>query len=312
MLAQQTQNHSPSPIALDSHPCFNHAARLTHARIHLPVAPRCNMQCKYCNRKFDCVNESRPGVTCMVMSPGEALMFLNEVARTTKNLSVVGIAGPGDPFANPDETLETLRLVRLHHRNVLLCLATNGLNLLPYIPALAKLNVSHVTLTINAVEPTIGSKIYTWISDGETRRGGIEAARLLWERQKRSLVTLLSYGIVVKVNTIVIPGINDQHVIEVAETVARLGASVFNLMPLYPVAETPFASLSEPSRAQMNGMRAQAARFLPQMTHCMRCRADAVGLLSESACGAKLQKIKRDAEAVRHRMGSRGELGLAS
>ena len=44
-----------------SHPCFEADAHHTHARVHVPVAPRCNVQCNFCSRKFDCVNESRPG-----------------------------------------------------------------------------------------------------------------------------------------------------------------------------------------------------------------------------------------------------------
>ncbi len=52
-------------IGLDitRHPCFNESAKGTCGRVHLPVAPECNIKCNYCNRKYDCVNESRPGVT---------------------------------------------------------------------------------------------------------------------------------------------------------------------------------------------------------------------------------------------------------
>ena len=59
-------------LDLTQHPCFNHAARKTAARIHLPVAPRCNVQCNFCDRKFDCLNESRPGVTSAVLTPQQA------------------------------------------------------------------------------------------------------------------------------------------------------------------------------------------------------------------------------------------------
>ncbi len=54
------------------HPCYNCQAH-QFARIHLPVAPACNVQCGYCVRKFDCPNESRPGVTSAILSPEEAL-----------------------------------------------------------------------------------------------------------------------------------------------------------------------------------------------------------------------------------------------
>src|SRR5271157_4006835 len=94
------------------HPCFSVGARHRTGRIHLPVAPKCNMQCNYCNRDFECVNESRPGVSGAILLPRQAADYLDEVMGRIKDIAVVGIAGPGDPFANPAETLETLRLVR--------------------------------------------------------------------------------------------------------------------------------------------------------------------------------------------------------
>ena len=101
-------------LDLSKHPCFNDAARHTFGRIHLPVAPKCNIQCNFCDRRFNCVNESRPGVTCSVLTPRQALVYLRRAVERDPRMSVVGIAGPGDPFANADETMETLRLVREH------------------------------------------------------------------------------------------------------------------------------------------------------------------------------------------------------
>ncbi len=74
--------------------------------------PKCNILCNYCNRKFDCVNESRPGVTSSVLSPTQAIAYLERVLEAEPRITVAGIAGPGDPFANPKETLETIRLIR--------------------------------------------------------------------------------------------------------------------------------------------------------------------------------------------------------
>lgn len=144
------------------HPCFSKDARHKVGRIHLPVAPKCNMQCNYCNRDFECVNESRPGVTCKVLTPVQAAGYLDSVLERIGNIRVVGIAGPGDPFANAEETLETLALVRSRYPEMILCLATNGLELSRYVNDLADLNLSHVTVTVNAVDPAIGKAIYAW------------------------------------------------------------------------------------------------------------------------------------------------------
>ena len=263
----------------DRHPCFNVAVKGECGRVHLPVAPKCNILCNYCNRKYDCVNESRPGVTSAVLKPRQAIAYLEKVLEAEPRITVAGIAGPGDPFANPQETLETIRLIRQRFPDLLLCLATNGLGLPPYLDELAELKVSHVTLTVNAVDPEIGSQIYSWVRDGKVIYRGLMAAEVLLERQLESIAGLKARGITVKVNTIIIPGINDHHVQEVATKMAELGVDILNCMPMYPNQDTPFGDVPEPRPEQMTGIRREAEKFLPQMHHCTRCRADAVGLL---------------------------------
>ena len=173
-------------LDLRRHPCFSRDASHRFARIHLPVAPKCNMQCHFCNRKFDCQNESRPGVTSTLLQPRQALEYLRQAKQKVEKIAVVGIAGPGDPFANAPETMETLRLVRHDDPEMLLCVATNGLQIGPHIEELAELKVSHVTLTINAVDPQIGSRVYAWMRDGTRVMHGVPAAELLLQRQAGS------------------------------------------------------------------------------------------------------------------------------
>lgn len=96
---------------LSLHPCFNEEAKHSQVRVHLPIAPKCNIQCNYCNRLYDCCNESRPGVTSSVLMPIQAAYYFNALKAKLNNLSVVGIAAPGDPFANPNETLATIELI---------------------------------------------------------------------------------------------------------------------------------------------------------------------------------------------------------
>ena len=95
-------------ITPKNHPCFNDAAKHLFSRVHLPVAASCNVQCRYCNRKYDCANENRPGVTSAVLSPGQALYYLEHIIERVPSTSVVGIAGPGDAFAEPELTIENL------------------------------------------------------------------------------------------------------------------------------------------------------------------------------------------------------------
>lgn len=280
-------------LDLKKHPCFNADIKGQFGRIHLPVAPKCNIQCNFCNRKFNCVNESRPGVSSQILSPQQALAYLKDMKEIDPRLTVMGIAGPGDPFANPEETMETLRLVREAFPEMLLCVATNGLNAADYIPELAALHVSHLTVTVNAIKPEIGGKIYAWIRDGKRVLRGPEAAEHLLEKQLHVIRLCKQYGIVVKINSILIPGINDEHIIEVAKTVSKLGADLFNCIGMCRAEGAAFDGLKEPPPEKVCAVRKQAQQYLPQMEHCTRCRADAVGCLSE-ALPAKAIELMSD------------------
>jgi len=268
-------------IDFNNHPCFSKDAHKKYGRVHLPVAPRCNMQCNFCNRKYDCMNESRPGVTSAVLTPQQALAYLASILEKRPEVAVTGIAGPGDPFACADETMQTLRLVRERFPKMILCVATNGLNVGPYVDEMAELKVSHVTLTINAVDPAIGAEIYAWVRDGKRPLRGTEAAAALNARQMEALVRLKQRGIIVKVNTIIMPGINDEHIPDIAKKVSGLGADIMNCMPLVPVKGAAFENVPPPDNLTTARLRLQCGLHLPQMTHCARCRADAVGYIGE-------------------------------
>jgi nitrogen fixation protein NifB len=263
------------------HPCFSEGARHKVGRIHLPVAPKCNMQCNYCNRDFSCVNESRPGVSSAVLNPRQAANYLDMVLERVHDIKVVGIAGPGDPFANGDETIETLQLVRAKYPEMLLCLATNGLELSKYTDDLAELGLSHVTVTVNAIEPVIGGRIYAWARRNGRMYRGEEAAAVILENQLEGIRKLKEKNITVKINTVVIPGVNDNHVREIARHMSLMSVDVMNCIPLYHVAGTPFEEITPLSGERIESIRKEAKEYLPQMAHCVRCRADAAGMIGQ-------------------------------
>lgn len=275
------------------HPCFNVEAKGRYGRVHLPVAPKCNIQCKYCNRKYDCVNESRPGVTSAVLSPEDALRYIDKVREKTDYISTVGIAGPGDPFANVEETLCSMELIHAKYPDMIFCLSTNGLELFPHITRLKNAGVTHVTITINAVDPEIGAKIYSWVRFNKRNLRGVEAARTLMNEQLRCIPALKEAGITVKINSIIIPGVNEHHIPEVAKKVKALGADIMNCIPLLITPDTEFEHLENPGAEMVAEVTAAAEKHLPLMRHCQRCRADAAGLLGcEDKClGAELLKI---------------------
>ena len=275
------------------HPCFNSGAKGKYGRVHLPVAPECNIQCKYCNRKYDCVNESRPGVTSAVLSPEQALEYIHKVKKKADYISTVGIAGPGDPFANPKATLETLELVHEAYPDMIFCLSTNGLGLYPYIDRIKELGVTHVTLTINAIDPEIGAEVYSWVRYKKRNLRGVSAAETLLKEQLRCVEKLKEVDLTVKINSIIIPGINDMHIPMVAEKMAEMGVDIMNCIPLLVTEGTDFENLENPSVEMVATIRNIAGKYLPMMKHCQRCRADAVGILGcdDKDLGNELVKI---------------------
>jgi nitrogen fixation protein NifB len=268
-----------------THPCYSESAHHHYARMHVAVAPACNIQCNYCNRKFDCANESRPGVVSELLSPAEAAHKVLVIAGKIPQLTVVGIAGPGDPLANPKHTFETFARIAAQAPDIKLCLSTNGLMLPDYIDEIKRLNIDHVTLTINMVDPEIGAKIYPWIRWQRKRITGVEAARILHERQMESLDLLRQADILCKVNSVLIPGINDAHLPQVNQVIQAKGAFLHNIMPLISAPEhgTYFGLNGQrgPTPKELKALQDQCSGNMKMMRHCRQCRADAVGLLGE-------------------------------
>lgn len=268
-----------------NHPCYSEEAHHHYARMHVAVAPACNIQCNYCNRKYDCANESRPGVVSERLTPEQATKKVLAVASTIPQMTVLGIAGPGDPLANPAKTFKTFEMIHKAAPDIKLCLSTNGLALPDWIDEIAKYNVDHVTITINMVDPEIGQHIYPWIFWEHKRVTGYEAAKILSERQLRGLEMLTERGILAKINSVMIPGINDQHLVDVNRAVKSRGAFLHNIMPLISAPEhgTVFGLNGQrgPTAQELKALQDACEGEMNMMRHCRQCRADAVGLLGE-------------------------------
>ncbi|WP_320818625.1 nitrogenase cofactor biosynthesis protein NifB [Thalassolituus sp.] len=268
-----------------NHPCYSEEAHHYFARMHVAVAPACNIQCHYCNRKYDCSNESRPGVVSEVLTPDEAVMKTKAVAANIPQMTVLGIAGPGDPLANPERTFDTFRRLSEEAPDIKLCVSTNGLALPDVVDELAKHNIDHVTITINCVDPKVGAKIYPWIYWNNKRIYGEKAAKILIAQQQKGLEMLVARGILVKVNSVMIPGVNDEHLKEVSRIVKEKGAFLHNVMPLISEPEhgTFYGIMGQrgPEPEELQDLQDSCSGDMNMMRHCRQCRADAVGLLGE-------------------------------
>lgn len=279
-------------ISTYKHPCFSSTAHHQYGRIHLPIAPKCNLQCKYCNRKYDCANESRPGVTSVVLNPRQAMDYLGRSLEVNPNITVAAIAGPGDAFANPDETLETLRLMREKYPELIACLSTNGLNLNPYLQEIYDLGIRYLTITINGYKPEVVSQVYQWIRFNKRTYRGQEAAEILISQQMEALERAKALGITVKINSVILPTINDQHIPELAKLLSSFHVDRMNCIPVQQNENDFFKTMIPPSEEEVKRIRKKVEPHLPVMSHCRRCRSDAAGLLDEDQ--APYQKILSD------------------
>ncbi len=278
---------TPGDIAarIADHPCYSEEAHHYFARAHVAVAPACNIQCHYCNRKYDCANESRPGVVSERLTPEQAVRKVMAIAAEMPQLSVVGVAGPGDALANADNTFAVFERLRALLPDLKPCLSTNGLLLPQNVERIAAAGVDHVTITINAVDPDIGAQIYAWIGVDGRKWTGRDGAAILLARQLQGLQALVAKGILVKVNSVLIPGINDDHMPAVNAEIRKRGAFIHNIMPLISDAShgTHFGLTGQrgPTHEELELVRSNMPTDVALMRHCRQCRADAVGLLGE-------------------------------
>jgi nitrogen fixation protein NifB len=249
---------------IDDHPCFSEKAHNKSGRLHLPVSPACNIQCRFCTRSRN-IDENRPGVAAGLLNPEEAVETVARALELCPQITVVGIAGPGDTLATP-HALDAFRKVHAAYPNLIKCLSTNGLALPGKAQELWDAGVRTITVTVNAVDSDILAKVVSWVDGG----ADLIAAQLHGIRECSAI------GIVVKVNTVLIPGVNDAHIAQIAIAVAEAGASRHNIIPLIP--QNEFADAAPPTCEQIEAARREAGAYLEQFRHCKHCRADACGI----------------------------------
>ena len=267
-----------------THPCLSQEANITFGRVHLPVSPECNIHCRFCSRALN-KTEQRPGVTAQLLKPEQAVETIRKALELCPQMTVAGIAGPGDALAS-DAALRTFRFVHEAYPKLTLCLSTNGLMLPDYAEALYNSGVRTVTVTVNAVDPDIQSKIIFYIIYKGKRYTGTQAAKILIGRQLEGIRKMSSLGVIIKVNTVLIPKVNDTHIGAVAKTVSEAGANIYNIIPLIP--QHDFKNYSPPSCLQIEKARAAAAKYIPIFRHCQHCRADACGIPGKKDISQKL------------------------
>jgi nitrogen fixation protein NifB len=258
------------------HPCFG--AKQNKGRMHLPVCPGCNIECNFCDRKIN-TTENRPGVTASILKPEQAIAAIERGLKFCPDITVAGIAGPGDTLAT-DNALLTFRLIHDKFPQLLKCMSTNGLLLNERAEEIIDVGIDTLTVTVNAVDPEIQAKIISGIVYHGQRYEGIEAADILIKNQLAGIRKIADAGITIKINTVLINEINRFHIKEVARQVKAAGATLYNIIPLIP--QHKLKDCVEPGCNDIDGVRREAEKYIDVFRHCQRCRADAVGVPGKS------------------------------
>ena len=277
----------------EKHPCFARGANSGNGRIHLPISPSCNIECRFCERSFN-TYEKRPGVTSTVIPPVEALEAIRKALEVCPAIHVAGIAGPGDTLASP-YALETFRLIKKEFPQLIKCMSTNGLLLAEKADEIIEVGIDSLTVTVNAVDPAIEAQLNDGIVWHGKHYTGTEAAEILIEQQLAGIRRVAGSGITLKVNTVFVPEINGEHIEEVARTVAEAGADIYNIIPLIP--NHKLKNCREPDCMELERAILRASKYIDVFRHCQRCRADAVGIPGGEDYGSviylNLQRLSR-------------------
>jgi len=256
------------------HPCFSGEAHMKFGRMHLPVSPACNIQCNFCVRSIN-QDENRPGVSQIILTPDEAVDTVEKALRLCPEITVVGIAGPGDTLAS-SASLDTFDKVHNRYPEMILCLSTNGLRLEENVERMIAVGVQTISVTVNAVDPEILSQIVGWVVWQGKTYSGREGADILIQAQLRGIRKASASGLLVKCNTVLLPTINEEHIEEIAKAVTEAGAGSLNIIPLIP--QGKLSHIPAPGCAELNRARLTAEKYLPVFRHCKHCRADACGI----------------------------------
>jgi nitrogen fixation protein NifB len=201
--------------------------------------------------------------------------MIDRALKACPEITVAGIAGPGDTLASP-YALDTFRLIKEKYPELIKCMSTNGLLLTEKADDIIDVGIDSLTVTVNAVDPKIEAQLNKGIFYHGQYYEGEAGAEILIKNQLTGIKKIAEAGIVVKVNTVLVPRINGKHIKEIAKAVSEAGALIYNIIPLIPTHE--LKDEPAPTCTDLFRARLQAEKYIDVFRHCQRCRADAVGI----------------------------------
>ena len=267
---------SPERYPYAHHPCYAESRKFLWARIHLPVAKICNVKCIFCDHSVgSSCHTSKPGFAGTLMKPNEAIYRAQVEIEKDRNLRIVAVSGPGEPLAN-EETFTTLEGIRRLNEEINFCLSTNGVLLEDCAVRLKELGVSSISVTVNAAFPETAARVYEWARIDRKVLRGSEMGEIIIRKQLAGIARAVKMGMIIKVNTILIPDYNGDEISHIAKQIAQSGASLQNIVPLILCGENQ--DLRAPTTKEVDSARSIASKHLRQFTHCKQCRSDVVGI----------------------------------
>ncbi len=163
-----------------------------HTYLRISLTEKCNLRCTYCMP-----------ATGIPLAPRAHLMTANEVYEIAKlfvmhGVSKIRLTG-GEPLVRKDFEEVIRKLATL---NVEIAITTNGILLERYLPLLLELGITNITISIDSLDAEKNQQI--------TRRDYFET---VWNTIKK-LQTIVNE---VKLNVVLMKGINDNEIINFVE-----------------------------------------------------------------------------------------------
>lgn len=178
----------------------NHGREMSYLR--LAVTDRCNLRCTYCM--------PAEGIAYL---PEKKLLSWEEMLRIVRVLNQLGIRKVritgGEPFVRPGLMDFLQELAKIE--NLEICLTTNGVLLENHLGSLLNLGIKNVNLSLDSLDSERFFKI--------TRRKD-------FDQVYRNLMRMIEANFIVKLNAVVMHGMNDADILPLVDFTQKHPVSV--------------------------------------------------------------------------------------
>ena len=171
--------------------------------LRLSVTDRCNLRCFYCMPE--------EGVR---FRPKDQILSYEELIRISNlfidmGVDKIRITG-GEPFVRKD-LIKFLGNITLNDGLNTVSITTNGILTKPFLPQLKDLGIDQINLSLDSVDPENFKKI--------TRRDDFSKVMDTFHQ-------MINDGFIVKINAVIMDGINDHEIIDLAKLAIEYPVSV--------------------------------------------------------------------------------------